>query len=412
MKFNFIAILLLCFGFIYAQEQYNYIVDNLHGDSAYVYVKATDAKENAQNSGAKANAKSNSKSNKKTKANNSTNETFVKKSFSVANGTLVTIDKKDATLRTLAEKINPKKSRNMSLATVNIDGKKYFIESSALMFGENPEGVEDFINKETNLHTPQHRFFYSTTPIIAVVIMLILFVVFANLIESKIFLILAPIMLLGAVGLEVGGLYLLGTDILWWLDTENEGLMMLMLRLIAFLGAVMAQAGGMYIFKNKLDESSNGKVVIWRPIAATLLAAGAIVATFFIVGTTGGGDTGFYIGFGISILIFLGGLVSTAIHNSQVLGLLPGIIFSIFAIIWCFALAACIVLFIIGFVKVLWEIITSIFIVLFVMFIISKLHLDSPSPVFIFRDKVGGQHTSAGAAEDANKRIDEILRGD
>lgn len=384
----FISILMLVFGFSQAQNQAAYIIDALRGDSVTVYEIAKEK-------------------NKKDKK-----ETYKlgKKAFALANGTIVHINKKDTTLNYLSEKIGKDKSRNASFATVTIDGKKYFIVADALMFGDNPEDAVDFVNKHKNMHTPICRFFYSTTPFIAIIILLVIFLTSAFLADLAPFTIVAVLSLLGAVSLEIVGIYNLGTDILWWLDTDALGWGMLILLLLCFLIAVIIQICGMSIFKNRINTSDEpgAELIVWRPIIFTIIAI--VIASVALL--LGGmkitpQQMTINVGFAISGITVLIGMISTVIGNSKVIGKLSGFVFSLFAIIWCVGVACSIVLFIIGFLKVFLQMIIMAVAGAFGMFVLSKAQTSTPPMRFEYIDAHGGRHNNEIDCNAANRRIAE-----
>jgi hypothetical protein len=270
-----------------------------------------------------------------------------------------------------------------SVYTVNHNGTRYFVDAKDLMLSPNDTtGVRDFVNKSSNYHNFWGRFYSSYTPYIAIFVLLLLATIFAKLINGAggprlLPTILVPLFVLLAVLLEVFGVIKMGTDMLWWIDDHVIDKGKVIIRLIFFALAVIMQVFSMKLYKNGIVAyavTPDEKVLVKRPMVGALIGVGLLIASV-VVAMIWKKSAGTILGVGAALLVAatLVGIISTAVVNMRVLGKLAGLAFTLFVVIYAVGLISCIVLLIIGLVKVFMEMLITVFGGTIVLMVMSKV---------------------------------------
>lgn len=253
---------------------------------------------------------------------------------------------------------------------VNHNGTRYFVDARDLVLSPNDTtGVRDFVNKNHSYHNAWGHFYSTLTPYIAIFVLLLLATIFAKLINGPagprlIPTVLVPVFMLVAILLEVFGVIKMGTDMLWWIDDHVIDKGTVIIRLIIFAVAVIMQVFSMKLYKNgivayavKPDE----KVLVKRPMVGAIIGVGLLIASV-IVAMIWKKSAGTILGVGAALLVAatLVGIISTAVVNMRVLGKLAGLAFTLFVVIYAVGLVSCIVLLIIGLIKVFMEMLITV----------------------------------------------------
>lgn len=292
------------------------------------------------------------------------------------NGTEVTIAYADtvphlAYFKSLKKKMWSKGNDEykQDVIAVSYGGTKYLVAAKDLMLSPNDTtGTKDFINKGNNRHTFWGRFYSTLTPYIAIFLLLLAATVLAMLIGKErprlIPTILVPVCMLLAIALEMVGVFMLGSDVLWWLDRDVIKGGTVIFRLVLFGVAFILQIFSMRLYKNGVIgyvQDPEKKLVVKRPIIGALI--GVILLVLSVVAAMiwrEDATTCLTVGailLGLSVLI---GIISTAVVNIRAVGLGGGIAFTLFAVIWGIGLVTALVLLIIGFVNVFMEMLITI----------------------------------------------------
>ena len=394
MKIKILMLLLVVLNFSQAQESYRYVVDALRSDSVNVYTmkKNTDKltkKETPMVNGSVA--------------------------FKLANGEKVTIDAKDTLLAWQLVELRKEHFKGVLFAVITYNGKRYFIEASALKFDENPEGVKDFINVKSKHHTKLGHLFNTTSTFYVVFILLVASIVCAYLIavfpRFWPLVIASPLFLFAAVALEMLGLFYLGYDLLWWLDSDVYGLAAVFWRLVLFLIAIAIQFGGMFLFRKAIRTHNSQELIVWRPVIFAGLSFVALIISGLLVGNkVASSETMTYIEVPVVLLLLIIGLATSIVHNCKCLGKIAGVAFSLFAVIWSMAAISCVALFVVAFLTAFMEVICVVIAVLFITRLPPNFFTSVIPPIFF--DKLGGAHYNAGERDSANFKIDQARKDD
>ena len=259
MKIKILMLLLVVLNFSQAQESYRYVVDALRSDSVNVYTmkKNTDKltkKETPMVNGSVA--------------------------FKLANGEKVTIDAKDTLLAWQLVELRKEHFKSVLFA------KKYF-------------------------HKPCN----TTSTFYVVFILLVASIVCAYLIavfpRFWPLVIASPLFLFAAVALEMLGLFYLGYDLLWWLDSDVYGLAAVFWRLVLFLIAIAIQFGGMFLFRKTIRTHNSQELIVWRPVIFAGLSFVALIISGLLVGNkVASSETMTYIEVPVVLLLLIIGLAT------------------------------------------------------------------------------------------------------
>lgn len=290
---------------------------------------------------------------------------------SLKNGTEVTIAQADTVLvranfKSLRTKTfsNEKKTYSGDVAAVTYNGIKYYVDAKDLVLSSSDKTGKDFINKENSYHTVLGRFYSTLFPFILIFLLLLAATVFALLIKGKngprlIPTILVPAFLLSAIALEMIGVIKMGSDILWWLDTDVIRKVIVILRLMLFAVAVIMQIFSMRLYKNGIVgymHDPEKKVLVKRPMIGALVGV-ILLGVSVIVAMIVPRQANLILTIGAILLVVavVVAIVSTAVVNSKALGKGAGIAFTLFVVIYGIGLISALVLLIMGFVNVFWE---------------------------------------------------------
>ena len=359
-RISLLVMLLMCL-FGTASAQYTFVVDALLQDSTYLY--AYDSKWNDK-------------------------DTWLHLEAPVAslpNGTEVTIAEGDtvtyrASFKSMKKGMFKKKVEyDDDIIPVTYGGQKYLALSKDLMISPNDNtGTMDFINKKNNRHTFWGRFYSSYTPYIAIFVLLLLATLFAKFTSGPggtrvIPAIMVPILLLAAIALEMGGVFVMGKDMLWWVDADHFKMSKVIVRLILFGGAIVMQIFSMRLYKNGLSDNANGELSVKRPIVGALIGAGLLLASV-VVGMIWKDDATTILTVGAVLLVIatVVGIISTAVTNIRAVGPGAGIAFTLFAVIYGIGLVVALVMLVIGLVNAFMEMIVTIGGGTLVLFIMGK----------------------------------------
>lgn len=257
-------------------------------------------------------------------------------------------------------------------AAITYKGKKYLVAADDLVMGENnPAGVRDFINKEENYHTQLGHWYSTMTPYIYILVLMLLTTIFAAIAQKAHYLsILVPILMVGALAIEIFAVKTLGSDALWWIDPDLYPMGKIILRLVMFAAVVIMQIFSIRLFQNAVG----GNLSFKGPLIGIIVAVGIfilslIVAMFWRHSAESIVNTGLILG-GVSILI---GILVTAIQNIKQIGFISGIALSIFAIVYCVGLLIAVVMLVIGIITAFLEMIVTIGGGILVLMIMSKI---------------------------------------
>lgn len=288
------------------------------------------------------------------------------------NGTEVTIAQGDTVAHSIAFK---SMKRGMfsddnyyeDVIPVTCNGSKYLVLSRDLMLSPNDNtGTADFLNKKKNLHNYWGHLYCTFTPYIAIFVLLLLATLFAKITGGSngvrvIPALLVPILVLAAIALELYGVYIMGKGMLWWVDTNHFKMGKVVVRLILFGVAIVLQIFSMRLYQNALADSGDGDLSVKRPIVGALIGIGLLAVSIVIAMIWNeSAETILYIGGGLLLVSTLVGIISTAVTNIRSVGVVAGIAFSLFAVIWCVGLVTALVLLIIGLVNAFMEMLMTI----------------------------------------------------
>ncbi|MBO2525095.1 MAG: hypothetical protein IKO62_09750 [Bacteroidales bacterium] len=305
------------------------------------------------------------------------------------NGTLVTINGgEDSIAKTVMNKTGAKGYLE-DMLTITYEGKKYYVspENLVLSVEDNPAETKDFINKKKNQHTYLGHWYNTSAPYLAILILLIVAILFALFVSGSdglrmICVAGVPALLLLVVILEVMGIFSVGTNMLWWLDSKRYGGMTTVFRYLSFLAAVVMQISCMNIYVRGLaksvkreegDEKEPLRLNFMRPVYCAFIGAVVFVATILTFAFTGWNDNlGSWLALILFILITLFGIYSSSKQNIKVLGVKSGILFSVFAVIYAVGLVVALVMLIIGFFTAIFEMLITIVCCVILFFFLSK----------------------------------------
>jgi hypothetical protein len=344
-KISMLVTLLMCL-FGTASAQYTFVVDALLQDSTYLY--AYDAQWNSK-------------------------DTWLHLEDpvgSLPNGTEVTIAKGDtiahgASFKSMKKGMFKNKVEYEDrIIAITYGGQKYLALSKDLMLSPNDtSGTVDFLNKKNNRHNFWGHFYSSFTPYMAIFVLLLLATLLAAFTSSGgvIPAIMVPVFLLAAIALEMIGVYIMGTGMLWWVDADHYKMGKVIVRLILFGAAIVMQIFSMRLYKNGLSENANGELRVKRPIMGALIGAGLLLVCVIIAMIwTEDAEMILTIGGILLALSVVVAIISTAVTNIRAVGPGAGIAFTLFAVIYGVGLVVALVLLIIGLVNAFMEMIVTI----------------------------------------------------
>ena len=320
--------------------QLHYVVDAVHGKSAFAY-SAKDTKEGA------------------------TFKMIIdQKVDEIPNGTEVTVAMRDTAIEWM---YNPLIHKDVwsGYVRVNHDGKTMYVDHNDLVWSDkNPEGTKNFYKAEAKHHTPLGHFYNTMTPFWLIFVLMMFTMVVGFLMAKKgakpFFVVLFPLFMLGAVALELGGIYALGKDMLWWLDPKVNGWGRAIVGIILFGLTISFQAQSIKLYQNGLTKGEGG-LNVWAPVIGAVLGVVLLVAGIAIEGFSHtNSDKWFHIGIVAMLVSVIAGITISMIKNIKQLGFMKGLAFSLFAIVYGAGIATAVVLFILGFFKVFLESILTI----------------------------------------------------
>lgn len=343
--------------------QLHYVVDAVHGKSAFAY-SAKDTKEGA------------------------TFKMIIdQKVDEIPNGTEVTVAMRDTAIEWM---YNPLIHKDVWSGYIRVshDGETMYVDHNDLVWSDkNPEGTKNFYKAEAKHHTPLGHFYNTMTPFWLIVLLAVLAMVVGFMMSKKgantLTTILFPLLMLGIVALELGGVFALGKDLLWWLDPKVYGWFRCIAGILLFAFTISVQMQSMKLYQNGLTHGEGG-LSVTAPIAGAIVGVVLIVAGLAITGYTYNQSESYkwlYIGVASGVVSLLTGIIVCMVKNMKTLGFLKGFAFSIFAIIYGAGLAAAVVMLIIGFIKVFLETILTVVGVIAVFSFMSK-----EIPAYSYRD--------------------------
>ena len=319
-----------------SHAQWNYVIDNLRADTVDVYYRQP--------------------------ANTDIGFGLGDRAFILNNGDAVTIAAGDSGCVWLDRTVkvgNKEQTVTTRFATITVNGQKFFVDERTLMFGDNPEGVNDIINFDKDRHSEIWHIYFTGTPYwLAMALVFIAFILFRfspSAHEGGLAII--PILfMLAAIAIEVIGTIYVGQDMLWWLDKEQYAIERIIFNLVLFVFTLLYQLRSMKVYKGNAD------VRVWRPVGFAILGVIAFITCIFISGYHPELDENklLYTGVALAIGFTVLGLILTVGKNIKELGFIKGLLFSIYALIWAIGACVAIVLFAMGFFKVFWELIVTI----------------------------------------------------
>ena len=139
-----------------SHAQWNYVIDNLRADTVDVYYRQP--------------------------ANTDIGFGLGDRAFILNNGDAVTIAAGDSGCVWLDRTVkvgNKEQTVTTRFATITVNGQKFFVDERTLMFGDNPEGVNDIINFDKDRHSEIWHIYFTGTPYwLAMVLVFISFILF------------------------------------------------------------------------------------------------------------------------------------------------------------------------------------------------------------------------------------------
>ena len=253
---------------------------------------------------------------------------------------------------------------------IKVDGREFGVQSKYLIFSDaNPEGTEDIFGDTHDRvnHTWKGKFFASFTPYAIISLLFILAIAFVLLGAKsaairKLALYVVPGCILIASLMEVWAYKTLGTDAFWWCTMDNYGFFGSLLRAIPFCLFVAFQLYSIKLYERMLlaDKNSDEKLSI-KPMAISL--AVCLPLTLAIVFGLAALDVNTTLRDALSVVAFfvsLGiGLFISMRKNIKILGVVAGVAFTVFGIVYILASIVAII----GLGIVLFEIILQILII-------------------------------------------------
>lgn len=344
-----------------SHAQWNYVIDNLRADTVDVYYRQP--------------------------ANTDIGFGLGDRAFILNNGDAVTIAAGDSGCVWLDRTVkvgNKEQTVTTRFATITVNGQKFFVDERTLMFGDNPEGVNDIINFDKDRHSEIWHIYFTGTPYwLAMVLVFISFILFKfSRSAHEGGLAIIPIMfMLAAIAIEIIGTIYVGQDMLWWLDKEQYAIERIIFNLVLFVFTLLYQLRSMKVYKGNAD------VRVWRPVGFAILGVIAFITCIFISGYHPELDENklLYTGVALAIGFTVLGIILTVGKNIKELGFIKGLLFSIYALIWAIGACVAIALFAMGFFKVFWELIVTVVSSIAIMFLCSHLF---PSRTYRDGDKI------------------------
>lgn len=308
---------------------------------------------------------------------------------SLKNGSEVIVAQNDtvvyyAKFKSLKKAMFSKEHKTYSgdVVAVTHNGARYYVDAKDLMLSPNDPTGKDFINREDNYHNFWGRFYSSLIPYIAIFLLLLAATVFAFLNNGSngprlVPTILVPVFMLLAIALEMFGVFKLGRDVLWWIDTDVIKKGRVIFRLVLFALAVIMQISSMKLYKQGIAgyvSDPDQKVLVKRPMVGALVGV-SLLGVSVIVATIVPKHASLCLGIGAALLgiAVVVGIVSTAVVNCKALGNAGGIAFSLFVVIYGIGLLTTIIMLIIGFVNVFMEMLITVGGGVLAMVIMSKV---------------------------------------
>ena len=323
-----------------------------------------------------------------------------KEALKLPNGTLVTINGGEDSLRTHVLNATIGKRYWEDMMTVTYEGEKYYVSTEDLVLSvdDNPADTKDFVNKKKNQHTFLGHWYNSAAPYLTIFLLLIAAILFAFFMRGHeglrmICVAAVPALLLLVVIIEVMGILSVGTNMLWWLDPKRYGWGTSLFRFILFIAAVIMQVSCMNIYMRGLvgirgneEDVNTPKLNFKRPIYAALGGAVAAIVLVFISGISHWNSN---VVDWLALIIFVAvtgmGIYSVTKQNMEVIGTKPGILFSIFAVIYAVGLVVAFILLIIGFIQAFLEMLINIICCVILFFFLNKV---IPIRTYISGDKI------------------------
>lgn len=376
----------------------------------------------------------------------------IDKEIEIANGTEVTVE-------TFSRSWKKEKNTHVTARIAYEDGNTYYIHARDLVFSpNNPEGtfnaldtidfspnkfkmnyvdetgerVSSFINT-LDLHSEEGQLLYSYYyPIwIFILIGVSLVLLLLTFLTGKAFLVrlaiyVTPLLMIAAVAMEGYLVFRLGSESLWFIDSDFYSKTTCVLRSIPLIAAIALQIASYILYCNLLPSKDGKKVTGTLSLVSTLVVfIPAVVAGYFLTVYITGYDRATSDEALVSkcfmiwgILIFLLLLIWPTIYYSIKLDakrifpksqLLLGLSTSAFMVIYWIGTILLIIILIFALIKLFLAILAQIFLWAVMLFMCSKLPADTfstPNMKAVYFDKSGGRHTSALSAEQANARID------
>lgn len=325
---------------LYAQLRY--VVDAVHGKAAVAY-SAKDAQ------------------------GKSTYKMIIdQKVGEIPNGTEVTVAMHDTVIEWMH---NPLIHQKVWSGYIRVDhgGKTVYVDHNDLIWSENnPEGTHNFYKADAKHHTTLGHFYNSMTPYWLAVLLAVLAMVIGFMMSKKgantLTTLLFPLLMLGIVAIELGGVFALGKDMLWWLDPKVYGWLRSIVGILLFAFTISIQMQSMKLYQNGLTRGQGG-LSVRAPIIGAVVGVVLGVAGLAITGYTYSQRESYkwlYIGVAAGLISVLVGIIVCMVKNTKNLGFLRGLAFSLFAIVYGAGLAAAVVMLILGFIKVFLETILTI----------------------------------------------------
>ncbi|MBR1799778.1 MAG: hypothetical protein IJ761_07810 [Bacteroidales bacterium] len=298
------------------------------------------------------------------KADKKGQPTVDKQVATLPNGTIVAVAARDTTVVGLT---NPLIHKNFSDTYVKVThkGKSMYVSTRDLVYStKNAEGTKSFFKVSDKQHSPLGHFYYTSAPYLGVFVLMViatmLGIMMARRGANAITAILFPLLMLTAIAIEIGGVLMLGSDMLWWLDTKRFGWGKPVFWIVLFVATLIMQFYSMRLYKSGICESPDD-LSIKAPIVGVIVGAVLVVVSIAIAGYTHKNDEMWlWIGAGALVVSTITGIVISMRSNIRALGGLVGLAFSLFAIIYGIGMVTAVVLFVMGFLKVFLEMIITI----------------------------------------------------
>ncbi len=337
-KFRFVAMLLLVLCNIgTAHAQWQYVADNIYGDSVRVFERQVNDKAN----------------------NNDPCFAFKagKTVFRVANGDTLLIAREDsgivASNYTIHEEPGYKESwvpgagntEYEGFATVTIEGRKYLVRQSDLMLAEGG-GESDWVNAKGGNHSDLAHWYGGYTPYWLILLFLVLAMLVPLLADiSQFFVVLTPLFLLAAIVLEGLGIKALGSEVLWILDMKQLGIGTAIWHGFLLLIASLLQFFSLRVMAGSGDSELNYKL----PLICTLVGLAITIVMVMIDGLfIHDGKWSITIGLLLSLVLIVIGVAKSLMDNSRELGFVGGLVFTLFVVIWTIGILVLAVVMIMG----------------------------------------------------------------